>query len=82
MPTKDPLNRYISILGFLEVGLGTSLGLDPGLDPGPDPGPDRPDPGPDRPVPRSDPSNLNNIQLFTVKRQYEPLYPKYSSNKP
>ena len=30
MPHKQPLNRYILELGFLEVGLGASLGLESG----------------------------------------------------
>ena len=42
MAIKDPLNRYISDIGFLEGGLRTSLepvsgpvsGTDPGSDPG------------------------------------------------
>ena len=67
---------------FLEAGLRTSLGpvrgrpvSGPDPDPGPDPGPDH---GP------MDPSisDLRNIHLFTVKRPYEPINPRYSINKP
>ena len=70
MPTKDPLNRYILDVGFLEVGLRTSLEPWPG--PGPGPG-SSPGSSPGARILDPSISDLSIIHLFSVKRPYEPI---------